>query len=151
MDLAKTAARPTSRSGGVFFAARRTCGSRSFSHRTQLRQRGGVVRAHQITYVAEDGSKVEAQASESDFLLDVGEENGVEIPASCRGGMCGTCVCKLTSGEVDMSEATDLEGVLSPEQLQAGYILACSSRPKTDCTVEWKQDWGVSVLEEWQA
>ncbi|CAD7703515.1 unnamed protein product [Ostreobium quekettii] len=108
------------------------------------------VRAYQITYVGEDGSEVRVQASESDFLLDVGEENSVDIPASCRGGMCGTCVCKLTSGEVDMSEAGDLEGVLSPEQLAAGYILTCSSRPKSDCTVEWKQDWGVSVLDEWK-
>ncbi|GMH43509.1 hypothetical protein BSKO_11431 [Bryopsis sp. KO-2023] len=106
--------------------------------------------AYQITFIASDGNKVTAEAEESDLLLDVAEENNVDIPASCRGGMCGTCVSKLISGEVDMSAAMDLEECLTPEQIAEGYILCCSATPQSDCEIEWKEDWGVSTLEEWK-
>ena len=37
-----------------------------------------------------------------------------------------------------------------PAPLQAGYILPCSAKPLTDLVVEYSDDWGVSVLEEWK-
>ncbi|CAD7698581.1 unnamed protein product [Ostreobium quekettii] len=126
------------RSLGVAGKGIRTCGMPSATHPRQQGKRCVDVRAYKVTFVAEDGTKVQAEAADSEFLLEVGERNNVEIPSSCRSGMCGTCISKLKSGEVDMSEAMDLEGQLSPEQLAEGYILACSSKPKSDCTVEWK-------------
>lgn len=56
------------------------------------------------------------------------------------GGVCGTCVSKLVSGQVDLDWLTVLDdgNVLSKEQIEAGYILPCSAKPLSDCVVEIK-------------
>lgn len=37
-------------------------------------------------------------------MLDSGLDSGLELPFTCRGGICGACVGKVTEGEVDMSD-----------------------------------------------
>ncbi len=65
-------------------------------------------------------------------LLEHGEEAGLIIPSSCRGGMCGRCKAKLISGEV--TQLAD-EG-LSAEEKQQGYILCCSSLAQSDVVIK---------------
>ncbi|MFC4006831.1 2Fe-2S iron-sulfur cluster-binding protein [Nonomuraea purpurea] len=50
-----------------------------------------------------------------------------DAPYACRGGVCGTCRVRLISGEVGMEQNYALER----EELAAGYVLACQSRPAT--------------------
>jgi ferredoxin len=45
--------------------------------------------------------------------------------------MCGTCRVALVEGSVEMRH----EGGISPEEEAQGYILACSSRPRSDVTI----------------
>jgi ring-1,2-phenylacetyl-CoA epoxidase subunit PaaE len=52
---------------------------------------------------------------------------GLELPYSCRGGMCCTCRAKLVDGKVEM----DVNYSLEAWELKAGYVLTCQSRPKT--------------------
>ena len=61
------------------------------------------------------------------LIIEAAHEQGFEIPHSCRGGMCCTCRCKLLEGEVAM----DVNYSLEPWELEAGYVLACQSRPLT--------------------
>lgn len=63
-----------------------------------------------------------------DTILEQGEAAGMLLPYSCRGGMCGRCKIKLTSGDVKQL-ATD--GLSDDEQKQ-GFVLACSSVPQSD-------------------
>jgi ring-1,2-phenylacetyl-CoA epoxidase subunit PaaE len=57
-----------------------------------------------------------------------------DAPYACRGGVCGTCRARLTEGEVEM----DTNYALEPEELAAGVVLTCQSRPTTDAiTVEY--------------
>ena len=60
---------------------------------------------------------------------------------------------KLLEGTVDQGWLTELDdgSVLTKEQMEAGYILACSAKPKSDLKVEYSYDWGVSILEDWKA
>jgi len=37
-------------------------------------------------------------------MLDSGLDGGLELPFTCRGGICGACVGRVTEGEVDMSD-----------------------------------------------
>ncbi len=54
--------------------------------------------------------------------------NRADAPYACRGGVCGTCRARLTDGRVRM----DRNYALEPAELDAGYVLACQSRPLTD-------------------
>ena len=67
-------------------------------------------------------------------ILQAALEDGVKFPHSCRVGGCAMCKCKLVSG--DVKELTEKSYILSAEELQSGYILACQSLPKSDVEVE---------------
>jgi len=62
-------------------------------------------------------------------VLSAALRNGINFPYSCKVGGCAECKCKLTKGKV--KEFTDASYLLSAEEVQSGYILACQSVPKT--------------------
>ena len=62
-----------------------------------------------------------------DTILDAALKQGIDLPYSCRGGMCCTCKAKLEEGHVEM----DRNFALEPEEVGAGYILTCQSHPTT--------------------
>lgn len=67
-------------------------------------------------------------------LLQAALRQGIDFPHSCRVGGCASCKCKLVAGEV--RELTDSGYILTDEELEAGYILACQSIPKGDVCIE---------------
>ena len=69
-------------------------------------------------------------------IIDAGLRNGVELPFSCKGGVCSTCRCRLVEGEVDM----DVNFALEDYEVARGFILACQSYPVTDrVTIDFDQ------------
>ncbi|HEX6795354.1 MAG TPA: 1,2-phenylacetyl-CoA epoxidase subunit PaaE [Casimicrobiaceae bacterium] len=69
-------------------------------------------------------------------IIDAGLRNGIELPFSCKGGVCSTCRCRLTDGEVDM----DVNFALEDYEVARGFVLACQSYPVTDrVTVDFDQ------------
>ncbi len=67
-------------------------------------------------------------------VLQAALRNGIPFPNSCRVGGCATCKCKLAEGEV--KELTQTGYLLSAEELDQRYILACQSIPRTDVRIE---------------
>jgi len=57
---------------------------------------------------------------------------GIQLPIACEYGGCITCAAKLISGKVRQPGAT----AINKRQSQAGYILLCVARPKTECVIE---------------
>jgi uncharacterized protein YcbX/ferredoxin len=90
-----------------------------------------VNRKKKVTIQFETWNKKQ-QADNQKTILDHGEEAGLLIPSSCRGGMCGRCKAKLISGEV--TQLAD-EG-LSVEEKEQGYILCCSSIAQSDVVIK---------------
>ena len=70
--------------------------------------------------------------NQSKTILENGEDAGLILPYSCRGGMCGRCKAKLISGEV---EQTSSEG-LTKQEKEAGYILCCSTTAINDVVIK---------------
>jgi len=75
--------------------------------------------------------------SEFDFhahqgnLLDAAAAAGLDLPFSCKSGVCCTCRARLLEGEVRMARNFALE----KHEVAAGFVLACQSHPLTDRVV----------------
>lgn len=66
-------------------------------------------------------------------ILSAALQDRIELPYSCKGGTCGICAARLTSGKVNMVQ----NYALRPEAISDGMILLCQSYPLTaDVTVE---------------
>ena len=69
-------------------------------------------------------------------ILDAALRQGIELPYSCKGGVCSTCRAKLIEGEVDM----DVNFALEDYEVARGFVLCCQSYPVTDkVTVDFDQ------------
>jgi ring-1,2-phenylacetyl-CoA epoxidase subunit PaaE len=60
-------------------------------------------------------------------VLAAAERAGLELPFSCRAGICATCRSKVKSGRAVMAHNIALE----PWEVDAGFILCCQARPLT--------------------
>jgi ring-1,2-phenylacetyl-CoA epoxidase subunit PaaE len=74
-----------------------------------------------------DGASHRFAIAEGETVIDAALGAGLELPYSCRGGMCCTCRARLVEGEVAMDHNYSLERW----ELEAGYVLTCQARPKT--------------------
>ncbi len=61
-------------------------------------------------------------------VLAAGQEAGLDLPFSCAGGMCCTCRCRIVEGTADMAVNYSLQ----PWEIEAGFTLACQSRPTSE-------------------
>ena len=68
-------------------------------------------------------------------VLDAAERAGLELPFSCRSGICATCRVRCVAGKVDMMHNI----ALAQWELDAGFILCCQARPTTG-TLELSYD-----------
>jgi ring-1,2-phenylacetyl-CoA epoxidase subunit PaaE len=60
-------------------------------------------------------------------VLEAAIRAGLDLPWSCRGGMCSTCRARLTEGAAEMETNYALE----PWEVEAGYVLTCQAHPTT--------------------
>jgi len=58
-------------------------------------------------------------------VLDVALEAGLDLPYSCRGGVCCTCRAQVLQGRVEMEKNFTLE----PWEIDKGFVLTCQARP----------------------
>ncbi len=81
--------------------------------------------------VSVENSAIKFRCDRSETVLNAAQRAGYELPYSCRKGVCGTCKCRLASGEV-RSFAGD---TLSESEKAAGLVLLCQSRPRSDLVI----------------
>ncbi|WP_087016415.1 hybrid-cluster NAD(P)-dependent oxidoreductase [Thaumasiovibrio subtropicus] len=71
-------------------------------------------------------------AHKGQVLAEVLEGAGLPLIVACRSGICGSCKCKVREGDVS---STSME-TLTAEEIEQGYVLACSSTLESDVEVE---------------
>jgi ferredoxin len=76
------------------------------------------------------------QVSGDRYILHSAEQQGIDLPFSCRNGACTTCAVRVLKGEIYQPEAVGL----SPELQKKGYALLCVSYARSDLEVETQDE-----------
>jgi ring-1,2-phenylacetyl-CoA epoxidase subunit PaaE len=75
-----------------------------------------------------DGKKHQMQMSATDKILDVALAAGLDLPYSCKGGVCCTCRAKVMQGSVVMEKNFTLE----KWEAEQGFVLSCQAKPTSN-------------------
>ena len=62
-----------------------------------------------------------------DRVLDIALDAGLDLPYSCRGGVCCTCRARVLEGEVEMEKNYTLEQA----EIDKGFVLTCQAVPRS--------------------
>lgn len=81
----------------------------------------------EVTVIMDGRRRSFTMRTETDTLLDAAAEAGIDLPFSCKAGVCSTCRTKLVSGKVELAQNYALEDW----ELEQGFILACQAHAKT--------------------
>lgn len=91
-------------------------------------QTGFAPRKLQIVF---GGETHDITAGENQSILQAALQNHIQLPYSCRRGICSTCAAKCTRGKVTITE----NDVLTDADLADGWVLTCTGYAVTDDVV----------------
>ncbi len=74
-----------------------------------------------------DGKTHHLHMAADGHVLDAALSAGLDLPYSCKGGVCCTCRARVLEGQVHMDKNFTLE----PWEIEKGFVLTCQARPLT--------------------
>jgi ring-1,2-phenylacetyl-CoA epoxidase subunit PaaE len=93
----------------------------------ELQKRPAAADEAEVTVLMDGRRRSFTMRMNDDVILDAAARAGLELPFSCRAGVCSTCRTKVTRGSVEMAQNYALEDW----EVEQGYVLACQSRVTT--------------------
>ena len=74
-----------------------------------------------------DDEEYSFSMDKSSTILDAVLDEDLDAPYSCQGGVCSTCIARITEGEAKM----DKNQILTDSEIAEGLVLTCQAHPVT--------------------
>ena len=82
--------------------------------------------------IVDGGKEFEfTMTKEYDTILDAALGAGADLPFACKGGVCSTCKCQVTEGEVEMK----INYALEDKEVAQNFVLSCQAVPTSEKVV----------------
>ena len=81
-----------------------------------------------------DDETLSIEVPENMTILDAALQKNIDVPYSCQGGVCSSCIAKVSSGSASMLQ----NNILTDSEIEEGLVLTCQAVPKTqEITVDF--------------
>lgn len=81
-----------------------------------------------VTIILDDEEETFELASSGMSVLDKASKEGIDVPYSCKGGVCSTCKAKILKGDATMT----MNYSLTDKDIEEGYVLTCQAHPASE-------------------
>lgn len=75
-----------------------------------------------------DSERETFELSPKENILEKALSEGMDVPYSCKGGVCSSCKAKLLEGSASM----DINFSLTDKEVEEGYVLTCQAKPTSE-------------------
>lgn len=82
---------------------------------------------HTKITVLVDDEETTFEMSQKQTLLEAALKQGLDVPYSCQGGICSSCICRITEGKAEMKK----NQILTDSEIEEGLTLSCQAIPTT--------------------
>lgn len=72
-----------------------------------------------------DDEEFEFEMSQEDSILEATLKQDIDAPYSCQGGICSSCIARLTEGQAKMRQ----NNILTDSEVAEGLVLTCQAHP----------------------
>ncbi|MBP4141202.1 ferredoxin--NADP reductase [Flavobacterium sp. P4023] len=83
---------------------------------------------HSKITIMVDDEETTFEMSQKQTVLDAALKQGIDAPYSCQGGICSSCLARVTSGTAEMSK----NSILTDKEIASGLILTCQAHPTSE-------------------
>lgn len=83
---------------------------------------------HSKITILVDGDETSFEMSQRQTILEAALKQGIDAPYSCQGGICSSCLARITSGTAEMSK----NSILTDSEIAEGLILTCQAHPTSE-------------------
>ena len=98
-----------------------------FTSSSETNEEAAAVSGKSTISITVDDEDFTFDMDASESILDAALKQKIDAPYSCQGGICSSCICRVTEGKAIMEK----NQILTDSELEEGMILACQAHPTT--------------------